>query len=127
MGECELRRDRHKRGYDVARVQHFGPFIGLNLGARASHAWALGPFPKLFESTADVSAHPWPEPGPPYEPGHPLAGPAEIAVTSMHSQITPTAERFLVVTVQNVGALQIEGYNIRVTLTSGGARGEGGS
>jgi hypothetical protein len=111
----------------VARVEHFGPFIGLNLGPRATHAWALGPFPKLFESTADVSAHPWPEPGPPYEPGHPLPGSVELAVTSVHSQLTSKGERFLVLTVQNMGALQLEGYNIRVTLTSAGARAEAGS
>jgi hypothetical protein len=103
----------------VARVQHFGPFIDLNLGPQATHSWALGPFPGLFESTADVSAHPWPQPSgadPKHQPHL-----AEIAVTSVRSQITPAGERFLVVAVQNMGVLALDGYNVRVTLASGGA------
>ena len=104
---------------DVARVEHFGPFIGLNLGPRATHEWLLGPFPGLFESSADVSAHPWPHldaTGPALPPHL-----AEIAVTSVRSQITPAGERSLVITVQNVDVLPVDGYNVRVTLTSEGA------
>jgi hypothetical protein len=109
----------------VASVEHLGPFIGLNLGPRATHAWALGPFPKLFEATAAVTAHPWPQ-LPSSDPKH-QPQLAEVAVTSLHSQITPTNERFLIVTVQNMGVLPLDGYNIRVTLTSAGARAKTGS
>jgi hypothetical protein len=109
----------------VASLEHFGPFIGLNLGPRATQTWALGPFPKLFESTAAVTAHPWPQPSgsdPKHQPHL-----AEVAVTSLHSQITPAGERFLVLIVENVGVLPLDGYNIRVTLTSGGARAKAAS
>jgi hypothetical protein len=117
---------RSNRGYDLARVEHFGPFIGLNLSARATHEWVLGPFPGLFESGADVSAHPWPQPSGATDPAHPPHF-AEIAVTSLRSQITPAGDRFLVITVQNIGVLPLDGYNVRVTLTSAGARAGGGS
>ncbi|HEU0303514.1 MAG TPA: hypothetical protein VFR32_02930 [Gaiellaceae bacterium] len=104
----------------MARVQHYGPFIGVNLAPRATHGWTLGPLPKLFESTADVNAHPRPH-GPKAGDLPPAQRPtqnAEIAVTSVHSQITPAGERFLVFTVQNLGETHIDGYNVRATLTS---------
>jgi len=98
----------------VASVQHLGPFIGLNLAPRATHAWSLGPLPKLFESTAEVSAHPWPQPA-----GSTVA---EIALTSLHSQVANSGERFLVFTVENVAQAHLDGYNVRATLTSVGGR-----
>ena len=106
-------------GERVARVQHFGPFIGPNLGPQGTHSWALGPFPSLFDSSAHVSAHPWPQPSGTDPKNQPHL--AELAVTSVRSQITPAGERFLVVAVQNMGVLPLNGYNIRVTLTSDAA------
>jgi hypothetical protein len=104
----------------VASVEHFGPFIGLNLGPQATHTWSLEPFAKLFDAAASVSAHPWPQPSgsdPRHQPHL-----AEVAVTSVRSQITAAGERFLVVAVQNMGVLPLDGYDIRVTLTTGAAR-----
>lgn len=104
----------------MANVENFGPFIGLNLGPRATQTWALGPFPRFFESAVAVTAHPWPQPSgsdPRHQPHL-----AEVDVTSAHSQITATGERFLVLTVQNIAVLPLEGYNIHVALTSGRAR-----
>ena len=101
----------------MASVQHLGPFIGLNLAPRATHAWSLGPLPKLFDTTAEVSAHPWPL----------AAGStgAEIAVTSVRSQVANSGERFLVFTVENTGPAHLDGYNVRATLTSLGGRAGG--
>jgi hypothetical protein len=113
MAECKNRRSVavESRGYVVARVQHFGPFIGLDLAPRAAQEWVLGPFPGLFESSASVSAHPWPQP----------SG-AEIAVTAVRSEITPAGQRSLWITVQNIYSQPLDGYNIWVTLTSSAAR-----
>lgn len=105
----------------MARVQQFGPFVGLNLGPQGTHSWALGPFPGLFDSSAQVSAHPWPQPSGSDPKNQPHL--AELAVSSVRSQINPAGERFLIVAVQNMGVLPINGYNIRVTLTSEGTGG----
>jgi hypothetical protein len=113
----------------VATVQHFGPYIGVNLSARATQEWVLGPFPKLFEATAEVSAHPWPRAlGSADDPANPPASaPAEVTVTSLRSQLAPSGERFLVFTVATGTQVHIDGYSVRATLTSAGTRRSGTS
>ena len=107
----------------MARVQHFGPFVALDLGAQGTQDWVLGPFPRLFESTAQVSAHAWPLRAD--DPGQPPTSVAQIAVTSLRSQVTPAGERFLAFTVQNTGPIHAAGYTVYATLTSAGTASAG--